>query len=91
MTGHLDTIIAVPPQTTLRDDQEIREALGEEMVRAEKSVFSRMTRGANGYAGQHVETLDQFLESSFQNHEKRQRVLAAAKARVEALKAKGGY
>jgi hypothetical protein len=91
MTGHFETQIAVPPMTTLSQDRKVREALGQNMVRDEKKVFSRINRGTNGYAGGHVETLDQFLESSFQNYEKRQRVLAAAKARVEALREKGGY
>lgn len=53
--------------------------------------FARDNRATNGYAGAHVATLDDYLESSFQHHERRLRVIAAIKARREALVAKGGF
>jgi hypothetical protein len=58
---------------------------------AAKKQFSRETKGTNGYAGEHVETLDQFLENSFQNYERFIRNQSVREERIYSLSHKGGY
>ena len=56
-----------------------------------KKQFARETRGTNGYAGRHVETLDQFLDNSFERYEILVRNKAIAEKRKADLSLKGGY
>lgn len=91
MTTPHETQIATDPQSTLSQDRQAREKLGEDLAAAAKQVFARMSRGTNGYAGGHVESLGDFLNDTAANQDKFVRAQAAAKARAAALIAKGGY
>ena len=56
-----------------------------------KKRFARETKGNNGYAGGHVETLDQFLENSFQRYEAMMRNETIRAGKVASLVLKGGH
>ena len=58
---------------------------------AAKRQFARETKGTNGYAGGHVETLDQFLEASFQRYERFMRNEPIRAGKIASLVLKGGH